>query len=135
LPSGEELRKIEQVSLVYALAFGPQGRLVSGGFDGVVRVWDLGTGIELYSLKNHTRAITCLSFSRDGRRLVAGSDDTRVSIWDAPEMTDDVRTEREAIGLVTFLFEQGLSRDDVAERISKLHNVLDSVRKRALDLL
>jgi WD40 repeat protein len=135
LPSGEELRKIDQVSLVYALAFGPQGRLVSGGFDGVVRVWDFGTGVELYSLKNHTRAITCLSFSRDGRRLAAGSDDTRVSIWDAPAVTDEVRIEREAVGLVTFLFEQGLSRDDVADKISKLQTVPDSIRERALDLL
>jgi hypothetical protein len=75
-----------------------------------------------------------LSFSRDGRRLAAGSDDTRVSIWDAPEMTDDVRTEREAIGLVNLLSKQGLNRDDLADQISRLHNVPNSVRKRAMDL-
>ena len=45
-------------------------------------MYDLKTATRLYVLEGHTRAITALSFSPDGRRLVSVSlEESRVVVW------------------------------------------------------
>eukprot|EP00741_Cyanophora_paradoxa_P013763 tig00020710_g13286.t1 len=80
-------------------------RIVSGSDDRSVRVWDAETGVELLNLQGHTRDVTSVAVSaqkrrragggalsqhrdpeacgRDGRRIVSGSLDTSVRVWDA----------------------------------------------------
>ncbi|MCB9756582.1 MAG: pentapeptide repeat-containing protein [Myxococcales bacterium] len=70
--------------MVLAVSWSPDGRrLVSGGSDKTVRVWDAETGEALASLEGHNDWVWAVSWSPDGRRLVSGGDDKTVRVWDA----------------------------------------------------
>jgi len=75
------------------IAFSPDGRLFAeagfadGGFadagaDHAVRVWDLTAGKEIGQFKGHQGAITAVAFAPDSRRLITGSSDTTILVWD-----------------------------------------------------
>jgi WD40 repeat protein/serine/threonine protein kinase len=64
----------------FAVAYSHDGkRLASGGADRMVRVWDTGTGKELFALGPHSGSVWGVAFSDDGR-LVSASGGIR---WDA----------------------------------------------------
>jgi WD40 repeat protein len=67
---------------VWAVALSPDGRrLVSGGADHLIKIWDLQTGQVLSSLSGHTDAIRAIALSPDGQTLVSGSGDRTIKIW------------------------------------------------------
>ena len=69
---------------VGAVAFSPDSRLlVEGGYKPALRVWEAGTGKLLF--KHDTSEalpeVVSLAFSRDGKRLAAGSSHRTVVLW------------------------------------------------------
>src|SRR5262249_32277404 len=65
-----------------AAAFSPDSRLlVTGGHDGVVRVWDAVTGRPVVQLEAHNGDVGSIAFSSDGRWLVTGGWNLAL-VWD-----------------------------------------------------
>jgi RNA polymerase sigma factor (sigma-70 family) len=67
---------------VGSLAFSPDGLLASASHDKTVRIWNLNTGEERGCFRGHDSFIETLTFSSDGQRLVSGSSDTTILVWD-----------------------------------------------------
>lgn len=74
------------------IAFDPTGsRVVSPGPDGVIRVFDVESGVKLAELRLDdpatpnvgAQAVVDASFGPDGRTIVAGHETGAISIWDA----------------------------------------------------
>jgi WD40 repeat protein len=64
-----------------ASAAGDRGTVAADNRPGEVRIWDLGTGREVLTLREHAGCVYGVAFSRDGKRLAsAGVDGVRV--WD-----------------------------------------------------
>lgn len=93
-------RKDGSQTPVFAAVFAPDGRRVaSGGLDNCVLIWDpdelqpfdyaraIGgrkPPLQPYvTLAGHKAAVHALAFSQDGKRLVSGSHDNAVIVWDA----------------------------------------------------
>src|SRR5262249_39211561 len=59
-------------SRVTSLALTPDGKkLVSGSWDGTVRVWDAATGESLAVLEGHESRVNAVAVSRDGQRAAS----------------------------------------------------------------
>lgn len=75
---------------VTALAFSPApdgaeaALLASGGADGVVILWDVGSAGPLAVLEGHQGALRGLAFSLDGSRLASGDAEGAVRLWGLP---------------------------------------------------
>jgi len=79
------------------LAYSPDSRCIAtGGSDGVVRMWDVGTGKEVHQFKGHDGAVSSIAFAANGKRLVSGSADTTALIWDTPATAPQANLEIDA---------------------------------------
>jgi WD40 repeat protein len=74
-------------------------RLVSGGDDGIVRIWDAADGKELLTLTGHEGSVLGVVFSPDGKRVASAGADHKIKIWDAATGVE-VRTLTGHIGRV-----------------------------------
>lgn len=84
-------------SEVNAVAFAPDGRrIVSGSKDKAIRIWDSSSGVQLvrtiralqvgtdfYDPSSYKAGVNSLAFLHDGNRVVSGSRDKTIRIWDS----------------------------------------------------
>ena len=76
---------IAHESGVSSVALSPDGkRLVTGGYDKAIKIWNIATGKELFALSGaHEGAVSCVAFSPDGRQIVSGDGSGEIKVWDA----------------------------------------------------
>ncbi len=55
--------------------------MVSGSYDATAKIWSISEGRCLHTLSGHFSQIYAIAF--DGQRVVTGSLDTSVRVWDA----------------------------------------------------
>ncbi|MBN8454117.1 NACHT domain-containing protein [Accumulibacter sp.] len=77
------------IGAVFSVAFSPDGRrLLSGGVDGALHVWDAESGQWIGALAGHQGAIWSVAFSPDGRSFVSGGEDRMLRLWDSESMRE-----------------------------------------------
>ena len=78
-------------NIVSAVAMSKDGKIfATASYDNTIKLWQLSTGQNLFSLKGHTKFVRCIAISSDKRFLVSGSSDKTIKIWDLK--TKNVRT-------------------------------------------
>jgi len=79
------MHSLEGQRHVFSLTFSPNSnRLVSGSYEGSIRLWNPTAGTLLKTVKNaHRRTVNSLVFSSNGNLIASGSADGAIKIWDA----------------------------------------------------
>lgn len=72
-------------AMITTCAYSPDNsRIVSGSFDGHVRVWDATSGARFFAEPmKHSISVLAVQFSPDGARIASGSIDRTIRLWDA----------------------------------------------------
>src|SRR5262249_26025675 len=81
--SGEERRFVGHAGGVTVVTFSPDGsRILSGGEDHTLRLWDVPNGREIRGMPGHKNTICCVAFTPDGDRALSSGTDQTVRMWD-----------------------------------------------------
>jgi hypothetical protein len=96
-----------------------------------VKIWDVETGMELYTLAGHTDWVRGIALSADGSSLASAGHDGAVRIWHAATQTADWITMREAKALVNHLAIQAVSRDSLLAAVACYPSIDSTVREAA----
>jgi WD40 repeat protein/serine/threonine protein kinase len=83
-PGGPLIRTFEgHTSWVHAVVLTPDGRhVISGSWDGTLRMWDLQTGESLRTFEGHTDWVNAAAVTPNGARAVSASSDRTLRVWD-----------------------------------------------------
>ncbi|NEO67148.1 MAG: WD40 repeat domain-containing protein [Moorea sp. SIO4G2] len=74
---------------IWAIAVTPDGRhALCGSSDGTVKLWDLGSGIELLTLTSHQGWVNTIAVTPDGQYAVFGSRGSTLELWDLRRGTE-----------------------------------------------
>src|SRR5437016_4123001 len=86
LSSYEQPVKAAHLSLVEALAFSPDGKLLASGSFQEVSLWDIQTGTLKQKLTGFAHRVVALAFSPDGKLLATGggapTEDGEIKVFD-----------------------------------------------------
>ena len=89
-------------------AYSRDGALfVSGGRDGVLKLWDVARDVEAASLGGSGAWVTCCNASPDGRWVVAGYNDGTLTRWDVKGETPSWSTRAEDLWVTACAYSPG----------------------------
>jgi WD40 repeat protein len=70
---------------ISAIVVSADGEVVLHNCGHNINIWHQATGWFVHALVHHRWAVSCLAMTRDGRRIISGSDDKTIKIWGIPE--------------------------------------------------
>ena len=89
MESGREIRTFVGSELgIMMIAVSPNGKqILTAGQDGMMRLWDLATGEEIFGVRAHVDGVYAIAFSADGKQALTASmsngfDDSGIALWD-----------------------------------------------------
>jgi WD40 repeat protein len=83
IPSTTPVRTFEDHGdRVIAVATLHGERMVTGSYDGLLRLWDLKTGVILKKMEGHRSRVRALAASRDGQWIASGDESGELILWD-----------------------------------------------------
>jgi WD40 repeat protein len=87
--SERRARRTLESPAVGVVAFSGDGRLIaSGGDDGLIRVWDVGSGERQALFRGHSGFISGLAFTPDSSKLISGGADRTIRTWELKSSPD-----------------------------------------------
>jgi len=76
--------EIDPRDYMRSVAFSNDGRLLASGFlQGNLQVWEVSSGVKLYSHSAHLAGVTSVAFSPNNLWLASGSRDNTIKLWEA----------------------------------------------------
>ncbi len=76
-----ELRNV--IGGVQAIAYSPDKKTIASAHNNnCIRIWDITTKLERYTLQGHTERINTVAYSYDSKMVASGSFDNSIHIWD-----------------------------------------------------
>jgi RNA polymerase sigma factor (sigma-70 family) len=119
--TGEVSRSWQRRQGGSTVAYSPDGRLLASaeeyaasGMGGpAIQLWEVATGGEVVTFRGHDYPPGTLVFSPDGRRLVSGSHDSLINLWDVTGRAVDGKLRHRRVSVARFaqLWEK-LAADD-----------------------
>lgn len=98
---------------IYNACFSPDSKYIAvatGGLKGNLRILNAKTLDEVIFLEDHTAKVTCCAFSPDGKRLISGSQDNTLRMWDVADL-DNIKTSEPRNSLLTLRNHTGKIND------------------------
>ncbi|MTJ28718.1 WD40 repeat domain-containing protein [Aphanizomenon sp. UHCC 0183] len=64
------------------MALTPDGKTVIYHSYNTIKIWDLVTGTESFTLQGHSSLVEAIALTPDGKTLISASRDNTIKIWD-----------------------------------------------------
>jgi WD40 repeat protein len=67
--------------------------VISGSWDKTIKIWDVVTGTEKFTLEGHSDSVEAIALTPDGKTVISGSWDKTIKIWDVVTGTEKFTLE------------------------------------------
>ena len=105
-PGGGLIRTLEGHSYsVEAIAVTPDGKtVISGSVDKTIKIWDLVTGTEKFTVKGHSYSVKVIAVTPDGKTVISASRDKTIKIWDLVTGTEKFTVKGHSYSVKVIVF-------------------------------